>query len=1532
MKNLKCLLTRCLLIALAISSPFIVKASTEINGLYYDLDTSSKTAALTFQSTTSSNYSSLQGEVVIPSTVENNGVTFTVTSISDKAFANCTSLTGISIPGTVTNVGTTKSDDDEYLPFYGCTSLKSVRFEDGSSDIYLGCYYYYRFTGKGLFSDCPLEEVYIGRNIKYKDNSSSYKFADYPSYYGYSAFYNQAKLAKVTIGEGCTELTDYLFYENAAITLLTFPKVKKIGKSTFEECTKLTTLNLGSSIENVGDRGFYNCTNITKLTFPNTTKSIGNDAFYNCTSITEVTVGNGLESIGNSAFYNCKSFTAIILPDCFTTMGESAFENCAKLTIAKLGKSLTSVPNKAFKNCISLSEMVIPGTAESIGDQAFYNDSTLAVITMNEGLKTIGAEVFYNNSGIMRFTIPGTVTSMGANSFYGCTNVTYLIFKDGTGTLNINNTGCKSSKIDALTTNTTYRDMKYDYFYDCPIRFLTIGKNITYSNYSASVSIYDPDKKTTVKRASAPFVNHIGIRSVTIGQNVTLLYHHLLNGCSSLTKLTIPSGMKYIYSYALANCPGITSLTLPNPLTLLDDYACANDTTLTSITFNEAQGNSLWLTIGAYALSNCPALTELTFPSKTATIEDYCFKNTPNITKVRFTDCSSSISLGYGSAKNNSLFGDCELQSLYMGRNISYDTSSADKSPFYQQSYLKDVQFSHSGTVTYCSDYLLYGVNNCKSLDLPESITELGKYTFAYMTVLDGINIPSKVSWLKEGLFSNDKALSSIIIHPAVVKMDSYIFANCSSLSTVTFEGDAELLEMGYGASSSSYGLFRNCPIETLNLNRWLSYNTEYASRAPFYSIATLKNLNIGENVKVIDKYMFSYCSGLETLYLPDNIESVGLWGFRGCTSLKSVRLSENLSQVSDYGFSGCTSLDNVKFPASMTSIADNSFSNCTSLKNVDLGDRLMIIGPAAFKNDKALEEINMPESLYGLGVEAFANCTSLRSVEIRGITSVSKQSFQGCIGLQWVSLSEQTTSLGEDSFDGCTGIKYIKSYAEFPPEGLVNFPELVPQEGTLFVPEYSVDYYLYSPTWENWLDIRPLNENILVSSVDLDRSEVIFKASETTQLNATIGNEDATDKTIIWKSSDENVVTVENGMLTAISVGNATITASAADGSGQKAMCAVTVEKTFAESIALSESSKSIKPEKTFTLVAEVYPASATDKTLTWHSDNEAVATVDKNGVVTAVYDGVANVTAVASDGSQVFATCVVTVVPPLTGDSNDDDNVTITDAVNTANYAMGIECESFNYRAADVNNDSRITISDASGTITEVLNQSLVESNVTSAKNLQTLGYNYCEDIWMNDFTINLLESKTIFLQLMNSSEYTALQTDVKLPDGLEITSVNTENINSNHIATYRNIGKGVYRIVIYSMSNESFDVNEDTILGLTITAKENFVGGHITIDNVIGADINAKEYKLASKGACGSIGSSGVGNMLDNKHVKIESNSNGVYIYNAKDEMINIYTVNGILIRQIQATKDVEYCSLTPGVYVISVDAFNEKVIVK
>ena len=379
----------------------LLNARTKINDLYYDLDTSSRTATVTYAMTGEYNYFFLPASVKIPETVTYNGVTFTVTKIADRAFSYCKYMEEISIPGTVTEVGTTStyySSSYDNLPFYACTSLKKVRFEDGKQSIFLGAYYNSGSSiGLGLFASCPLEEVYIGRNITYDNNNCSYSFASYPADYGYSAFYNQPKLAKVTFSSTVTEIPAYLFYRNVAMTLTDLPNVKTIGKSAFEGCSKLTTLNFGQDLMTVDDRAFYNCTNVTKLTFPDAITTIGDEAFYNCSSITEVTVGSKLQSIGASAFQKCGSFTAILLPDNFTTMGASAFEGCKKLTVAKLGNSLRAVPARAFKNCIALSEMTVPATSVSMGDQAFYNDSVLAVITMNDGLKTIGNEVFWNN-------------------------------------------------------------------------------------------------------------------------------------------------------------------------------------------------------------------------------------------------------------------------------------------------------------------------------------------------------------------------------------------------------------------------------------------------------------------------------------------------------------------------------------------------------------------------------------------------------------------------------------------------------------------------------------------------------------------------------------------------------------------------------------------------------------------------------------------------------------------------------------------------------------------------------------------------------------------------------------------------------------------------------------------------------------------------------------------------------------------------------------------------------------------------------
>ncbi|MDE5642060.1 MAG: leucine-rich repeat protein [Muribaculaceae bacterium] len=1366
---------------------------------------------------------------------------------------------------------------------------------------------------------------------------------------------------------------------------MTLPNVKNIGDAAFRECSKLTTLNLGQSLVDVGNEAFYGCANVTKLTFPNTTQSIGNSAFYNCSSVTEVTVGSGLKSIGASGFYGCKSFTALILPDAFTTMGVSAFEGCTKLTVAKLGTSLTAVPAKAFKNCTSLSEMVIPASTKSIGDQALYNDSGLATITMNEGLETIGNEVFWNNSGVMQFSIPGTVTSMGTNCFYGCTRTTYLTFRDGTEILKIDNSGTRSSVIDAKTTNTTYRDRKFDYFYDCPIRFLTLGRNLTYS-YSDGVSMYDLKGTSfnSVSRASAPFVNSTELRSVTIGPKVTSLYHHLFDGCANLATLRMGQSIENIYTYAFRNCDKLVTVDFPETLKLIDVAAFADCDALTGATFPgqlTRLGNSAYsncpllkdvvfnesditpkpsLTIGDYTFAKCSQIRSLSFPGRLRSIGNYTFKQCAYLTDVIFQDSYLTVTLGYGAATSTGadqqdlpLFGNCNLQSLYIGRNISYNaTSGYGYSPFYNQQYLTDVRFSQAGTVTSCMNYMLYGVNNCKSLVLPTSLKTIGSRTFASMTMLEGITIPNAVTeigtyafsndaglkyahlstscpWLKEGLFNSCDSLESITIPPVVTKMDTKMFANCKSLASVTFEGSSDILEMGYGASQTDYGLFRDCPLETLNLDRWLSYNTAVASRSPFYSIATLKNITFGENVGLVDKYMFSYCSGIEEVYLPDNIESVGLWGFRCCSSLKKVRFSEKLSQVSDYGFSGCTSLDNVVFPESMTSIADNSFSYCTSLKKLDLGDKLMIIGPAAFKNDTALEGIEIPETLYGLGVEAFANCRSLPNVSIRSISSVGKQAFQGCSGLQWVSLSDKTTSLGEDSFDGCTGIKYVKSYAEFPPEGLVNFPADVVANGTLFVPEYSVDYYEYSPTWKEWASIRPLNDNVMVSSVELDKTEISFKASESVVLTAVVGAEDATDKNILWKTSDENIATVDaSGVVTAIAVGEATVTALAADGSGVKAECKVTVTPTLVESINIAGLATSLKKGRTLELQAEVLPATATNATLRWSVSDSSVATVDQRGVVKAVSAGEVNVKAAATDDSGIATVYTLTVIPPTKGDSNDNDVVTITDAVNTANYAVGNEVENFCFEAADVNGDNKVTLADASGTVTVLLDMPALPAAAKISAVSRTAETEQ-DKLVVDNYSADAADALALNIALDNTIDYVALQADIVLPEGMSMVSVKAGDRAAGHSLATRQIGANTTRIVLFDLGNNVFGDNDEALAVIEVKVNGNCTDD-IRVDNILASDAQAHEYVLTSTGGHNSAVSGLTGEKSRSVEVAVENGE--IIVFHAAGNEIAVYAPDGAVLTRVIAADDTERFSVLPGVYIVSAGDCVTKVVVK
>ncbi len=1521
-----------------------------------------------------------------------------ITEIPGQAFLNCSSLESIVIPATVNTIGSATGNED-YKPFYGCTSLKSVKFEDGSQPLKMGSYYrydsYYSYYGNGMFHDSPLEEVYLGRNIEYI-NWGGYSFERYPEGYGYSAFYDQPKLTKVTIGPQVTDIPQYLFYKNPALTLMRLPNVKTIGKSAFELCSKLTTLDIGEALEIVGARAFYGCTNVTKLTFPDAINKIGSEAFYDCTSVTEITVGSGLKAIGEKGFYNCGSFTALILPSGFTTMGDAAFMNCRKLTIAQLGESLTAIPDQAFEECVSLSEMIVPATVQSIGNRAFFNDSGIATCSMQEGLKTIGYEVFYNNSGLTSMSIPGTVESIGRDAFVKCTNIRTFRFRDGEGTLTLQND--RSYYEDDKN-----RDLRYRYFYDCPITTMYVGKNIQYTYETTD----DTDSSSRIY--GSPLYKKSTLRSIRFGNKVTEVWDCMAFACPNLQKVTFGNSVKNIRSYAFYKSVKLPKVEFPQTLAVIGSnafqkndiltstiYIGSNDHTLTlgdyafkqcialpavnlpgnlssignntfqnceklkDVIFEKIEGYSPALTIGNYSFAQCPIIESLTFPGRLKSIGNYTFQDNFSLATLVFEDSPAAVSLGYGATEKKGtdsygpLFGDCPLSSLYIGRNIDYTTTqSAGYSPFYNQMFLKDVRFSQAGTVTYCKDYLLSGVSSCKSMVLPESLSSIGSRSFERMTVLEGVTIPNNVStigtyaftqnkglkfaklstgceWLKEGLFADCDSLESITIPPVVTQMDTKMFRNCTSLATVTFEGREELLTIGYGASHSEYGLFRDCPVETLNIDRWLSYNTDRATRSPFYSVKTLKHLNIGDNVKLIDKYMFSYCSGLEEVTLPEQIESVGLWGFRGCTSLKAIHFGNKISQISDYAFNSCTSLDNVAFPESMTSIADNSFSECTSLKTLDLGKKLMIIGPSAFKGDVALEGVDFPTTLYGLGVESFSGCTSLPSIEIKGISSVGKQSFQGCTGLKWVSLSAKTTSLGENSFAGCTGIGYVKSYAETPPEGLANFPEAVVANGTLFVPEASMEEYEFSELWGPWLK-KPLTEDVLVTSISLSQNEIAFRATETIQLTATVGEDNAVNKDVIWKSSDENIATVdETGLVTAIAVGNAEITAKAADGSGIRDICAVTVNPTAVESITLSQTAATLKKNRELSLEATILPATATVKELNWTSSDPTKATVDADGVVKTLLTGDVTITASAKDDSGVAATLALTVIAPSRGDSNDNDVVNVTDAVNTANYAVGKDVANFCFEAADVNNDKSITVADASGTISIIMTQTEVTANAMACARAMASTEVEMDKLVIDDFNAASGKTQSVFVKLDNTTDYVAIQADIVLPEGIELVTVKAgKRTKPFHGLTSANIGNNAVRVALFDIGNHEFAASDEAILELVVKTSTSECGD-IAIDNIIAADADANEYRLTSTGGHNN-GVTDIDAIYTGGQIHIVAVKGGVEVYNADGQTVRVFGIDGKLMHSEKAAGERLNISLSNGIYVVTAGNAEQKIVV-
>ena len=261
-----------LLLFVSMLLPLVASAdAVEIDGIYYNL-VSEGQAEVTKKP---SGYYS--GSITIPESVKNKGITYSVTSIGESAFRNCSGLTSIEIPNSVTSIGKSA--------FNGCKGLTSVTIGNSVTSI-----------GYRAFYDCKsLTSIEIPNSV---------------TSIGESAFNGCSGLTSIEIPNSVTSIGDYAFAYCSGLTSIEIPNsVTSIGGSAFNKCSDLTSIKIPNSVTSIGDYAFAYCSSLTSIEIPNSVTSIGKSAFQYCSGLTSVTIGNGIKSIGNNAFFRCQQLT-----------------------------------------------------------------------------------------------------------------------------------------------------------------------------------------------------------------------------------------------------------------------------------------------------------------------------------------------------------------------------------------------------------------------------------------------------------------------------------------------------------------------------------------------------------------------------------------------------------------------------------------------------------------------------------------------------------------------------------------------------------------------------------------------------------------------------------------------------------------------------------------------------------------------------------------------------------------------------------------------------------------------------------------------------------------------------------------------------------------------------------------------------------------------------------------------------------------------------------------------------------------------
>ena len=619
------------LLALCLTAAFSASAATE-NGYTYTV-TDGKATITAVDST-------VTGDVVIPDTLggypvtEIGGIRNDPWEDSDwiiGAFEKCTGLTSVTIPESVTSIS--------HRAFANCTGLtkiywnaKNVSLEGVNDDCSV-------FTNAGTATDGI--EVVFGDTV---ESIPDFTFCGCDM--GSFAYNANVNIKSVTIGNSVKSIGDYAFYGCAGLTRINW-NAESVSDFTNEYDEHYNAFyKAGSAVDGIevvfGDNvkrvpayAFFvddssYSPKIKTVTIGNSVTSIGEYAFKNCTCLTSVTFGNGISSIGESVFENCTELTNITIPESVTSITDQAFANCTGLTNINWNAKnvrLKDVPSisdycSVFTNAGTATEgieVVFGDTVESIPDFAFcrsgfgdaYNANVnIKSVTIGNSVKSIGKYAFYSCAGLTNVTIPDSVTSIGSSAFAGTAWLDAQPYGDVyAGKVYYTYKGTMPENTSIVIKDGT-KGIAGEAFYD--------KRNL--------VEITIPDSVTNIGNSS---FRNCSFKNITIPDSVQSIGNYAFSDCDSISRIEIPGNVKTIGDGAFEYCSDLQYIFIEDGVEKIGDVAFCH-ASIKQIVIPDSVTE-----IGSGAFSFCGSLSGVTIGNGIEVIEGGAFNDCPNLTEIK---------------------------------------------------------------------------------------------------------------------------------------------------------------------------------------------------------------------------------------------------------------------------------------------------------------------------------------------------------------------------------------------------------------------------------------------------------------------------------------------------------------------------------------------------------------------------------------------------------------------------------------------------------------------------------------------------------------------------------------------------------------------------------------------------------------------------------------------------------------------------------------------------------------------------------